>query len=67
MRAAREVSHFNVCKVHELHSVDTAMGEVEFLTMEFIDGETLAARLHGPEPLTDSEIREIVTAGGGRT
>ena len=36
VRAAREVSHFNVCKVHDLHVTSTAFGEMEFLSMEFI-------------------------------
>ena len=59
-RAAREVSHFNVCKVYDLHSVEAAGREVDFLTMEFIEGETLSARLRKPEPLPADEVREIV-------
>jgi len=43
--AAREVSHYNVCKVHDLHSTETELGEIEFLTMEFIEGETLSERI----------------------
>lgn len=62
VRAAREVSHFNVCKVYEIHTVNTAAGEsVDFLSMEFIDGETLAARLRRDQPIPDAEIREIVS------
>ncbi len=60
VRAAREVSHFNVCKVHELHTAQTDAGEIEFLTMEFIEGETLASRLRGPNPPGENEAREIV-------
>src|SRR5205807_7519147 len=59
-RAAREVSHFNVCKVYELHTVQLAGGELDFLTMEFIDGQTVAARLRSPEPLKIAEVRDIV-------
>lgn len=59
-RAAREVSHFNVCKVHELHSAETPLGDLEFLAMEFVDGETLAARLRSPTPLEINEVCEIV-------
>src|SRR6516164_1029741 len=58
-RAAREVSHFNVCKVHELHSARTELGEVEFLTMEFIPGETLSARIRRTGPLAPAEARDI--------
>jgi serine/threonine protein kinase len=58
-RAAREVSHFNVCKVHELHSARTELGEVEFLTMEFIPGETLSARIQRTGPLAPAEARDI--------
>jgi tetratricopeptide (TPR) repeat protein/tRNA A-37 threonylcarbamoyl transferase component Bud32 len=58
-RAAREVSHFNVCKVHELHSAQTEVGEVEFLTMEFIPGETLSARLRRIGSLPSEQARDI--------
>jgi tetratricopeptide (TPR) repeat protein/tRNA A-37 threonylcarbamoyl transferase component Bud32 len=58
-RAASEVSHFNVCKVHELHSARTKLGEVEFLTMEFIAGETLSARLKRIGPLPADTARDI--------
>ncbi len=58
-RAAREVSSFNVCKVHELHSAETELGEFEFLSMEFIDGETLAERLARTGPLPPAEALEI--------
>ena len=58
-RAAREVSHYNVCKVHELHTTRTEMGEVEFLTMEYIDGETLSARIRRAGPLPPEQAREI--------
>ena len=58
-RAAREVSHFNVCKVYELHSTQTKHGEVEFLIMEFIEGETLSARLRRAGPLPPEQHRDI--------
>jgi serine/threonine protein kinase/Flp pilus assembly protein TadD len=60
VRAAREVSHYNICKVHELHSVDTPSGQIDFLTMEFIEGETLAARLKRSGPIPEAEARQIV-------
>jgi Tol biopolymer transport system component len=58
-RAAREVSHFNVCKVHDLHKVPTEFGEMDVLSMEFIEGETLCARLVHDRRLRELEAREI--------
>jgi serine/threonine-protein kinase len=59
VRAAREVSHFNVCKVHELHSTRTAVGEMEFLVMEYIEGETLSAHVRNVGPLSTGTARDI--------
>ncbi|HLK62262.1 MAG TPA: tetratricopeptide repeat protein [Bryobacteraceae bacterium] len=59
VRAAREVSHFNVCKVHDLHVAATPLGEMEFLSMEFIDGQTLSERIERDGPVPDREAREI--------
>ncbi len=36
------VTHPNVCRVYEIHTVETRSGDVDFLTMEFLDGETLS-------------------------
>ena len=58
-RAAREVSHFNVCKVHDLHKVVTEFGDLDFLSMEFVDGETLSQRMNREGPLPGREAREI--------
>ena len=58
-RAAREVSHFNVCKVHDLHKVSTEFGEMDFLSMEFIEGKTLLQRIDREGPLPGREAREI--------
>jgi serine/threonine protein kinase/tetratricopeptide (TPR) repeat protein len=47
---ARRVSHPNVCRVYELYQSVTASGApCHFLTMEFLEGETLASRIahHG--------------------
>ena len=59
VRAAREVSHFNVCKVHDLHVASTPLGETEFISMECIDGETLSRRIHRDGPLPDADARDI--------
>jgi serine/threonine protein kinase/tetratricopeptide (TPR) repeat protein len=45
VRAATEVSHPNVCKLYEIHTAVTRHGEIDFLTMEYLEGETLSARL----------------------
>ena len=58
-RAAREVSHFNVCKVHDLHVVSTPLEEMEFLSMEFIDGQTLSEVVDRDGPVPEPEAREI--------
>ncbi len=45
VRNAREISHPNVCKIFEIHTASTPDGEVDFISMEFLEGETLADRL----------------------
>jgi serine/threonine-protein kinase len=42
---AREIAHRNVCKVFDIHTAQTRHREIEFISMEFLEGETLAARL----------------------
>jgi Protein kinase domain len=43
VRTAREVTHPNVCRVHDLVEVRAEHGhELRFLTMEYVDGENLA-------------------------
>ena len=58
VRHASEISHPNVCKIFEIHTASTEDGEVDFLTMEFLDGETLATRL-SRGPLPEAEARAI--------
>jgi serine/threonine protein kinase/Flp pilus assembly protein TadD len=43
--SALDVHHPNVCRVNEIHVTKTDLGEVRFLTMEFLDGETMADKL----------------------
>jgi hypothetical protein len=55
VRNAREISHPNVCRIFEIHTTITSDCDVDFLTMEFLEGETLAARLRrGPLPKADA-------------
>ncbi|MGA3211271.1 MAG: serine/threonine-protein kinase, partial [Terriglobales bacterium] len=43
VRNAREVTHPNVCRVHDVvEAKDDAGREITFLTMEYVDGEDLA-------------------------
>jgi len=58
VRNAREISHPNVCKIFEIHTAFTKQGEVDFISMEFLEGETLADRLRGA-PLSKQESRTI--------
>ena len=62
LRLARRVSHINVCR---LHDVGEAAGHY-FLSMELIDGETLASLLHRqgrPSPTTAHNLaRELCAA-----
>src|SRR5580698_3008186 len=63
VRHASEISHPNVCKIFEIHTASTNGGEIDFLTMEFLDGQTLAARLSRgvlqEDRLPDTEARAI--------
>jgi eukaryotic-like serine/threonine-protein kinase len=58
VRHATEISHPNVCKIFEIHTASTDRGEIDFLTMEFLDGETLAERLRRG-PLPEAQARAI--------
>jgi tetratricopeptide (TPR) repeat protein len=58
VRNAREISHPNVCKIFEIHTASTDHGPIDFIAMEFLDGETLTERLCR-EPVTDAQARAI--------
>jgi tetratricopeptide (TPR) repeat protein len=58
-RAARDVSHYNICKVHEMHVLTTPEGLLDCLSMEFIEGETLAERISRDGPISSRAAREI--------
>ena len=45
VRMARQVSHVNVCRVHDIGEVATSSGAQLYITMEYVDGEDLAASL----------------------
>ena len=58
VRNAREISHPNVCKIFEFHTADTHQGPIDFITMEFLEGETLAESLRRGR-LPEAEARAI--------
>src|SRR5262245_41069040 len=42
---ATKITHENVCKTFDMHTVRTSKGELDFITMEFLEGETLSEQL----------------------
>src|SRR5580704_8088681 len=63
---AREVSHPNLCPIYDIfHCAQPPPGFL-FLTMKLLPGETLAARLRGPMPISIAEGLAILKqmAGG---
>ena len=58
VRHASEISHPNVCKIFEIYTTVTPYGEVDFFTMEFLEGQTLSERLQGP-PLLPYEAQLV--------
>src|SRR5215470_14726709 len=58
---ARRVGHPNVCHVYEFYDARTADGvPVHFLTMELLEGETLAQRLRELGPMSTAEALPLV-------
>ena len=65
VRNAREISHPNVCKIFEIHTASGPDGETDFITMEFVEGETLSERLRrGPLPKKEC-LRVALQLGAG--
>lgn len=57
---ARRVTHPNACRVFDLFEHVDAGGTTSFLTMEFVEGETLADRLARDGPFDAAEAYPIV-------
>jgi tetratricopeptide (TPR) repeat protein len=53
-RSALRITHDNICRIHEIHTAETGEGTADFISMEFLEGETLFDRWRkGPIPQTE--------------
>lgn len=59
LEGALNVRHPNVCRVNEIHSAQNSNGRFDFLTMELLEGETLAHYLKGHGKLAEAEALPI--------
>ena len=59
LEGALKVRHHNICLVNQIHTAQTEYGEIDFLTMEFLDGETLSAHLKARGKMPEAEALEI--------
>ncbi len=60
IQSARRVTDPHVCRVHDLARHQTGQGEVIFLTMAFVAGETLAEHLRRYGPFQQAEALSLV-------
>ena len=66
IQLAHRITHPNVCKVHFLDVDRRPEGDLIFLVMDFLDGETLRARLKREGPFEESlalSVAEQIAAG----
>jgi len=62
IQLARKVTHPNVCRIFDLfHHQEGPRGELTFLSMELLAGETLAHRLRRVGRMTPAEALPIIT------
>jgi len=61
VQLARRVSHPNVCRIYDFgsHRLASTGAQLHFLTMEFVEGETLGQRLRLGGSLPESEARKL--------
>ncbi|MBS1790712.1 MAG: serine/threonine protein kinase [Acidobacteria bacterium] len=59
VRTARQVTHPNVCRVHDIGEIQTETGTHHFLSMEYIDGEDLSSLLRRIGRLPSDKAVEI--------
>ena len=56
LRLARRITHKNVCRIYDFNRI----GELVFITMEYVDGETLRAHLRRLAPLPLKTARDLM-------
>lgn len=61
---AREVVHPNLCPIYDIFHWNRREGRLTFLTMKFLAGETLSARLARSGPLPEIEAATIIRQVG---
>jgi eukaryotic-like serine/threonine-protein kinase len=59
LNGALEVRHWNVCLVNEIHTAQAPDGEIDFLTMELLKGETLSAKVAASGPVPKAEAFDL--------
>jgi hypothetical protein len=61
VQLARQVTHPNICRVHDWVRAEwEGGGEITFLTMEYVEGRTLAGHLCDRGPMTLAEARPLI-------
>src|SRR6266566_7179992 len=60
LEGALKVRHPNICLVNQIHTTKTDAGEVDFLSMEFLQGETLSSYLAKKGKFDPAAALEIV-------
>jgi len=60
VKLARNVTNKHVCRVHDVGQQDGSTRRISFLTMELIEGETLAARLRRCHHLPAAEAFPLI-------
>jgi eukaryotic-like serine/threonine-protein kinase len=63
-RAASATSHPNILTIYEIGQVETDAGDVHFMAMEFVEGQTLRQRLKGRLAMGDAIGIAIQIASG---
>jgi eukaryotic-like serine/threonine-protein kinase len=59
LEGALQVRHHNICLVNQIHTAQTDFGEIDFLSMELLDGITLAEYLEANGKMPGSKALEI--------
>lgn len=59
IKGALAVSHPNICRVNEIHTAHASQGDLDFLTMELLEGDTLSGYLNARGKLSAKEALTI--------